>query len=247
MARFQNSPKTTDSTSDNGTFDGYASSAKPKERNDIYDIVGKIIDFGVKIVGIIPYTIARILENFIDHDKPGIRVLGGVLLVGGVVLGADGFFQAFGGKALFPWWEDSWIGWGWLWVWTKVNFWAAVVVSLAVQWIESQALRGKAPEQAKADYEQVKHHITPDKNPKAIDLVEARRKEYKRAGMNERSVLGLFIVFVFILDIAATFIVGRNPWGQIPTVFIGMTIYNLCTMLAGETGFALWRKANGKN
>ncbi|MDP8963235.1 MAG: hypothetical protein M3O33_04455, partial [Cyanobacteriota bacterium] len=47
-----------------------------KERNDFYDIIGKIIDMGVKIVGVIPYTIARILDNFIDNEKGGIKVLG---------------------------------------------------------------------------------------------------------------------------------------------------------------------------
>ncbi len=217
------------------------------EHNDFYDVVGRIIDMGVKIVGVVPYTIARILDNFIDNEKGGIKVLGATLLVGGVVMSADGFFQAFGGKPLFPWYEDSWIGTGWFIVWTKVNFWAAIVVSLAVQWIESQAIRGKDPDKAKADYDQIKHHQTPDRNQKAIDLVEARRMEYKRAGMGERSVLGLFIILVFVMDFAATFIVGRNPWGQPPLTFMGILIYNTCTMLAGETGFALWRKANGKN
>lgn len=128
-----------------------------------------------------------------------------------------------------------------------MNFWAAVVVSLAVGWIESQALRGKDPDQAIADYDQIKHHQTPAKNPQAIDLVEVRRREYKRSGMTERSVLGLFILFVFAMDVAATFVVGRNPWGQPPMTFVGMVIYNACTMLANETGFALWRKAEGKN
>ena len=221
--------------------------AAPKKKNDFYDIIGKIIDMSVKIVGIVPYIIARTLDNFIDNEKGGIKVLAAFLLVGGVVLSSDGFFQAFGGKALFPWYESEWIGISWLWVWTKVNFWAAVVVSLAAQWIESQAIRGKDPDKAKADYDQIKHHQTPAKNEKAIDLVEARRKEYKRAGMSERSVLGLFILLVFVMDFGATFIVSRNPWGQPPTEFIGIVIYNLCTMLAGETGFALWRKANGKN
>jgi hypothetical protein len=243
MARFGNTATNTGSDEPLASNNG----SKPQERNDFYDIVGKIIDMGVKIIGIIPYTVARILENFIDHSKPGIKVLGAVLLVGGTIFGADGFFQAFGGKPLFPFWEDSWIGWGWLIVWTKVNFWAAVVTSIAVMWIESYALRGKSPDKAKSDYEQIKHHQTPDKNPKAIDLVEVRRREYKRAGMNERSVLGLFILFVFILDFAATFISGRNPWGRLPVEFIGIVIYNFCTMLSNETGYALWRKSNGKN
>jgi hypothetical protein len=52
---------------------------------------------------------------------------------------------------------------------------------------------------------------------------------------------------VFILDFAATFISGRNPWGRLPVEFIGIVIYNFCTMLSNETGYALWRKSNGKN
>src|SRR5919202_6396448 len=132
-----------------------------KEGNDFYDIIGEIIDMGVKIVGVVPYTIARILDNFIDNEKGGIKVLAAFLLVGGVVMSADGFFQAFGGKPLFPWYEQSWIGIGWMWVWTKVNFWAAVVASLAVQWIESQAIRGRDLGEAKNSYDQIKHHQTP--------------------------------------------------------------------------------------
>ena len=239
MARFG-------STSASETGDK-AAEGTPKERSDFYEIVGKIIDIGVKIVGTPIYIIAKVLDNFVRHDGTGIKILGGVLLVGGVVLSSDGFFQAFGGKPLFPFWENTWIGIGWLWVWTKVNFFAAVVVSLAVQWIESQAIRGKDPEEAKNSYDQIKHHQTPAKNTNAIDLVEARRKDYKHAGMGERSILGLFILFVFILDFAATFISGRNPWGRPPTEFIGILIYNACTMLAGEVGFTLWRRANGKN
>jgi hypothetical protein len=234
-------------TSQNSTKGALEDDDSQKKGNDFYDIVGRIIDRLVKVVGIVPYTLARILDNFIDSEKGGIKVLAAFLLIGGVVLSSDGFFQAFGGKALFPWYEDEWIGVGWLWVWTKINFWAAVVVSLAVQWIESQAIRGKSPETAQDDYYEVAHHRTPKANPDAIDLVEARRNDYKRAGMGERSILGLFILFVFVLDFAATFFVGRNPWGEPATVFLGILIYNTCTMLAGETGFALWRKVNGKN
>jgi len=242
MARYSGNTAEGNVTDGNDSVD----SSTAKEESDFYQIIGKIIDIGVKIVGTPIYIIAKILDSFVRHDGTGIKILGGVLLVGGVILSSDGFFQAFGGKPLFPFWEKSWIGIGWLWVWTKVNFWAAVVVSLAVQWIESQAIRGKDPEEAKNSYDQIKHHQTPAKNPNAIDLVEVRRKDYKRAGMGERSILGLFILFVFVLDLGATFN-GRNPWGQPPTVFLGILIYNTCTMLAGETGFALWRKANGRN
>jgi hypothetical protein len=242
MARYSGAAEGGNATDSNDNI-----SNPPKEENDFYQVIGKIIDIGIKVVGTPIYIIAKVLDNFVRHDGTGIKILGGVLLVGGVILSSDGFFQAFGGKPLFPFWEKSWIGIGWLWVWTKVNFWAAVVVSLAVQWIESQAIRGKDLGEAKRDYESIKHHQTPDKNPKAIDLVEVRRTEYKRAGMNERSILGLFILFIFIMDFAATFVVGRNPWGQKPAVFLGILIYNACTMLAGEVGFVLWRKADGRN
>jgi hypothetical protein len=217
-----------------------------KEGNDFYDIIGKIIDMGVKIVGVVPYTIARILDNFIDNEKGGIKVLGALLLVGGVVLSSDGFFQMFGGKPLFPWFEKTWIGIGWLWVWTKVNFWAAVIVSIAVMWIESHALRGKNLGDARRAYDSIKHHTVPEKTKNTVDLVEVRRLEYKRAGMGERSILGLFILFVVILDISAAF-TSRNPIGQPPLLLLGMFLYNVCTILAGEVGYVLWRRSNGEH
>lgn len=235
-------PVTTTNESDSEPLNG----SKPKERNDFYDIVGRIISMGVRVVGVIPYALASVLDNFIGQDKPGIKVLGGILLIGGVVMSADAFFQMFGGRPLFPFFEepDAWIGIGWLWVWTKVNFWAAVVVSIAVMWIESYAFRGKNLGEARRAFESIKHHTVPEKTKNTVDLVEVRRMEYKRAGMNERSVLGLFILFVVLLDISSAF-VSRNPLGQTPMILLGMVAYNICTILAGETGYVLWRRANG--
>jgi hypothetical protein len=40
--------------------------------------------------------------------------LGGILLIGGVVLSADAFFQMFGGKPLFPFFEEPGHGLVWL-------------------------------------------------------------------------------------------------------------------------------------
>jgi energy-coupling factor transporter transmembrane protein EcfT len=220
------------------------SDSKPKERNDFYQIVGRIIDMGVKVVGLVIYIPARILDNFVDHNKAGIKVLAAALFMIGIAMSSDSFFQAFGGKPLFPFWEDSWIGIGWLWVWTKANFWAAVVVALGVMWIESKAIRGKNLGKAKRDYESIKHHEVPEKNPKAIDLVEARRLDYKRAGMGERSILGAFILAVVITDILATFVMSRNPWGMPPLTFIAMCLYNFVSMVSGESGYVLWHQAD---
>jgi energy-coupling factor transporter transmembrane protein EcfT len=217
-----------------------------KQDNDIYSILGKIIDTTVSVVGVVFFVPARILENFVDRNKPGIKILAALLFGLGVVMSADGFFQWFGGKPLFPWYEQTWISAGWFIVWFKVNFWAAVIVSLGVQWMESYALRSQPLDEAKKEYEQIKHHEVPKKNPNAVDLVELKRKSYKRAGMNEYSIFGIVILIVVLLDIAQAF-TSRNPFGQEPIDFIGIVAYNVISIAASETGFILWNKANRKS
>ena len=215
--------------------------------NDFYDIIGHIIDRAVEIIGLVIWIPGRLLDNFVDHNKPGVKILAATIFMTGIAMSSDSFFQTFGGKALFPFWEDSWIGIGWLWVWTKVNFWAAVIVALGVMWIESKAIRGKKPEEAKFAYEEIKHHAVPEKNKNAIDLVEARRLDYKRAGMGERSILGLFILVVVIADILATFVMSRNPIGQPPLTFVAMFLYNFVSLVAGEAGYVLWCQTDRKH
>lgn len=217
-----------------------------KPENDLYAILGKIIDTSISIIGILFFVPARILENFVDRNKPGIKILAALLFGLGVMMSADGFFQWFGGKPLFPWYEQTWIGAGWLIVWLKVNFWAAVIVSLGVQWMESYALRSQPLDEAKKEYEEIKHHEVPQKNPNAVDLVELKRKSYKRAGMNEYSIFGIVILIVVLLDIAQAF-TSRNPFGQDPITFIGIVAYNIISIAASETGFILWNKANRKS
>ena len=221
--------------------------AAPKKKNDFYNIVGHIIDRAVEIIGLVIWIPGRILDNFVDHNKPGVKILAATIFMTGIAMSSDSFFQTFGGKALFPFWEDSWIGIGWLWIWTKVNFWAAVAVALGVMWIESKAIRGKKPEEAKSAYEEIKHHAVPEKNKNAIDLVEARRLDYKRAGMGERSILGLFILVVVIADILATFVMSRNPIGQPPLTFVAIFLYNFVSLVAGEAGYVLWCQTDRKH
>jgi hypothetical protein len=192
--------------------------------------VTSIIDFVVKVLGILPYTVGRILENFTDHSKPGIRALAGALFFLGTVLSSDNFYQAFGGTPLLPWFEDRWIGYGWFVVWLTIPFWAAVTISLGVQWVELQAIRGK----------------TPAPNLSAIDLVELRRLDDKRSSVGEHNLLDVFLIIVFILEFASAFH-ARNPWGQPVSLMLGMTLYNAISLTAGEVGLFLWRRADGKS
>lgn len=244
MGKFSGSDAATTPAVDE-SMNGNGAKPAAKKSNDLFDIVGRVIDVVVNVVGVIAYVPARILDNFVDQNKPGIRILAGGLFMAGIAMSSDSFFQAFGGKPLFPFWEDSWIGIGWFWIWTKVNFWAAVVVALAVMWIESQAIRGKKPDQAKADYEAVKHHTVPEESKGKIDLVNARRQDYKRAGMGERSILGLFILIVFVADVVATFS-SRPIWGQPPLALTMILLYNLVSIVAGESGYVMWCQANRK-
>lgn len=222
-------------------------STPSKNDNDLYEVLGKIVDACVRIGGIPFIVVGRILDNFIDFERPGIKVLGAFSLFFGVVFSADGFYQMFSRPALFPWWEDRWVGWvGWLVVWFQLQFWCALGISLIVQWVESLAIRGKTPQEAKNAYEQYKEHDLPDKSKKKIDLVNALRYDYKRAGMGERNLLGLIVLIIFLADFASVFIVGRNPWGRPPLEFVSIIIYNVFTLFAGEAGFVLWRRAHGK-
>lgn len=234
-------PQTTKTPSQNGTKE----TAQPaeKETNDFYRIVGKIVDAVVQVAGFPFYGGGRVLENFMDHNKAGVKILAGLAIFGGVVFSADGFYQWFGGKPLFSFWEDTWIRWSWFTVWMMPNFWAAILVSLGVQWIESKAIRGKKPDEAKAEYDANKHHTLPEPNHHSIDIVKAFWKDYKSSGMGERRLLGLFVLLVFGADIVATFS-ARNPWGRPPGEFIAVFGYNIVTMIAGETGFILWKITN---
>ena len=225
-------------TSDNGNLPV----VEPPQETDLYLIFGKIIDVVVKVGGLPFFLIGVILDNFIDRKKPGIKVLGAAILMIGVLLSADGWFQLFGGAALFPWFEESWLGWRWFIAIFTFQFWAALIIALAVQWIESNAIRGKSPDEAKKTYESHLEYNLPAKQKNKIDLVNALRWDYKRAGMGERNLLGLGVFLVFLLDFGAIFI-SRNPLGREPIEVLAVTAYNILVLFAGETGFALWRRA----
>jgi hypothetical protein len=40
-----------------------------------------------------------------DHNKAGVKILAGLAIIGGVIFSADSFYQWFGGKPFFPFWE----------------------------------------------------------------------------------------------------------------------------------------------
>lgn len=215
----------------------------PRHTNDVQGVIGVIIDALMNIISLLVFIPAKVLENFMGKNKPGTKILAALMFIIGVILSADSFYQTFGNPPLFPFFEESWIGWEWLTVWVTPMFWLSILVSLGVQLLESFTLRGKSPDEAKQEYEQVKHHTLPKKNANVIDLVEHRRRIYKRSGMTSPKLLGLLILAVFLSDIASAFI-SHNPWGQAPHLFIGMVIYNFFCIVSSETGYMLWKEVN---
>jgi hypothetical protein len=198
-----------------------------RQVNDVQGVIGVIIDAVMNLISLIVFIPAKILENFMGRNKPGTRILAASMFITGVILSADSFYQTL----------------GWLIVWVQPIFWIAILLSLAVQLLESFTLRGKNPDEAKQEYEEVKHHTLPKKNANVIDLVEHRRRIYKRSGMNSPKLLGLLILAVFLSDIASAFI-SHNPWGQAPHIFLGMVIYNFFCIVSSETGYILWKEVN---
>jgi hypothetical protein len=185
-----------------------------------------------------------IAEQFVKRGGHGTKILGFVAFAIGMFLSADGIWQTFfQGIPLFPWFEDSWIGWqGWLTIWINPAFWASLVISTTIQVIEAGAIRGKTPGKARAEYENVKHHTLPTQPSQGIDLVRAAWKDYKKAGMTQRNQNSLFRLVVWGTDVVTCF-VGRNPFAfTSPGMILACFAYNIFTILAAEHGYNIWKE-----
>lgn len=192
----------------------------------------------------VPFTfISTLLEQFLTPGSGGTKIIGAIGFMFGTLMSADSLWQAlFQGPPIFPWYEDEWIGWiGWVTVPFNLFFWLSLSMSALVQIMEARTLRGKRPDQAKAELEESQQYSLPAKPTGKIDLTQALWKDYKTAGMRERRTGSGIALFFWIFDLATTFI-GRNPWRYTdPAQIFGCFMYNILTMMAGETGFAIWK------
>jgi hypothetical protein len=220
-----------------------ASPKKEEPKKSVGDTIEVIAGWIVDIVSI-PFQFAgSVMAQFVEPGTSGARILGMVMFAAGVVLSADGIWQAFfQGSPLFPWFEELWIGWlGWLALPFNPLFWLAIVISWCIQQAEAKTLRSKRPALAKTDYEESTQYNLPSKPGNKIDLSRALWRDYKRAGMRERNAGGLISLLIWMLDFASTFY-GRNPFSfTLPGLILACLAYNIGTMMAGETGYNLWK------
>lgn len=216
---------------------------KEEQKKPIGHYVETAANMIVDVISIPVSFVANIMGNFMTPGSGGTRILGFFGFCGGVLLSADGVWQTlFRGTPLFPFYESHWVGWfGWLRLPFNLLFWLSITMSALVQVMEARTVRGKAPVQAKAEFEDSLQHDLPSKPTGKIDLSQALWGDYKKSGMRQRSAGGAIALFFWIFDLVTTF-ASRNPFRYSdPAMIIGCFAYNLVTMCAGEIGFWIWR------
>jgi hypothetical protein len=214
---------------------------QPPKRS-IGQIIDTIAKWAVLIVGLPIRAAAAIVAQFVANGGAGRAVVGGLLFMMGSAISADSIWQTvFRQRALFPWFES---GWSWFNVPAAIFnpfFYLAFLIAVGLQVIEAYALRGKNPDSARRD---LQDHMVYDLETKPngkIDLVGELWKDYKTAGMKDRSTAGLISLAIWMFDVVTTF-AARNPFAYAePLTILTCIMFNVATMLAGEIGFAIWQ------
>lgn len=211
--------------------------------------IGQIIDFGAKIIVLVvgmPIRIAAaIVAQFVTTGGTGRAVVGGALFLIGASISADSIWQTvFQQRPIFPWFEPSWH-------WANVPlalfnpfFYAAFLIAVGIQVIEAYALRGKNPDAARRELQDHIGYELESKPSGKIDLVTELWKDYKTAGLRDRTSTGFITIAIWVFDLVTTF-AAHNPFAYTaPVIILCCFLYNIGTMLSGEIGFAVWRLTN---
>lgn len=211
--------------------------------------IGKIIDNAAKLVvlviGLPIRAAAAIVAQFVGNGGAGRAVVGGVLFLLGSAISADSVWQTvFQQRPLFPWFEAAW-SWANIPL-TLLNpfFYLAFLIAVGLQVIEAYALRGKNPDSARRELDDHMGYDLETKPSGKIDLVGELWKDYKAAGMKDRSTAGFISLAIWTFDLVTTF-AARNPFDYTePLTILSCIMFNVATMLAGEIGFAIWKLTN---
>ena len=221
--------------------------------------------------------LAKLLNPFVERGGIGIQALGALAFLGGVVAGADNYYQGFTGKALLPWFTTAdWVGdlavqnpprlLGWLinlWGGSALVGWGAVLLSifsigflialafsLLTQFIQGQAVRGRSLEVAQADFEKWNAPTMPAApNPDTkLDMAAISWKELKRTGKSQRGFIGFIALSLWVSEFIAAF-AAHNPLNYTGRagLFLACTVYALVTVAAGEIGYTLYVAAKDES
>lgn len=216
---------------------------------------------------------SKFVGAFVEKGGPGVKALGGVAFLSGVMMGADSFYQLFGDRALLPWYTTSpWVGdlaveglpFALKWVnrlWGGQTFvgWSAVFLSmfslfflfcaafsLLTQLVQGKAIRGGSIEKNMSEFQKWNSPSmpsAPDPDRK-LDMANVSWKELKQTGKKQNGFIGLIGLSLWALETVSAF-AAHNPLNYVGQagLFVGCTIYALVTICAGEVGYAIYCEA----
>lgn len=220
---------------------------------------------------------AKVINPFVERGGAGIQALGAVAFLGGVIAGADNYYQGFTGKALLPWFTKAdWVGdlavqnlpialrwlnglWGgqafvgWAAAGLSIfsiSFVFALSFSLLTQFVQGQAVRGRTVAAAESEFQKWNAPTVPGKpDPeRKLDMATVSWKELKRAGKNQRGFMGFIALALWVSEFIAAF-TAHNPLNYTGQagLFIACTIYALVTVGAGEIGYTIYVSAKDES
>lgn len=183
-------------------------------------------------------------------QPPGSAILFGLAVLYFIGLSCEGYWQAAVPEApsfiVKPFIED---GAEPLVVFAALlspTFWVASILSTIIQAIQASTLRDISLAQAQREYESVRDYSVPDKRDNAVDLVEFKRRQLKRAGTKSLRVKG----FVCLLAYAIDFIVSFSNFPLFGADGIGELLRNLTwialSIFGAECAIALFLDALDK-
>jgi hypothetical protein len=183
-------------------------------------------------------------------QPPGSAILFGLAVLYFIGLSCEGYWQAAVSDApsfiVKPFIEDGADPWSVFTALFSPTFWVASILSTIIQAIQASTLRDISLAQAQREYESVRDYTVPDKRPDAVDLVEFKRRQLKRAGTKSLRVKG----FVCLLAYSIDFIVSFSNFPLFGADGIGELLRNLTwialSIFGAECAIALFLDALDK-
>ena len=237
---------------------------------DFGQLIGKLFS---QIVAFPIKMISAFIEEFVRFDGAGIQALGGLAFLGGVILGADSYYQLVTKKALLPWWNsDPWIGdsaglssWLISWLpgseaWAGILGWGSVLLHIltptflicAVASLITQTVQGRATRPSLGKKKQTFEQWAKEKLPEAptesdLEMTHIAYEEYRWAGVSQHRRIGLISLSLWGLEIVSSFN-AHQFWTYIP--HFGNTVacfaYACLTIVAGEVGYSIYQNSKSE-
>jgi hypothetical protein len=210
------------------------SPSRLKRKSDFADVIIRIIETGVKSIGLVVFVIQNLTGRW------SCFVIGLVASYM-TLLNIEGYYNALGRTDSFlpkPYIQDGANLANLITAMNNPQFWLATVIGICSSAVAAKWWRDRqSVSDAKAKYNEVKNERTGDLADDAIDLAKYRRKKLKRAGMKRIRLMGLLFMICLGSD-AATAVVNYPLIGK---NFLVNLIWGLLSMFGSEIFLAAFQ------